>query len=656
MKGNDARIQLYLRHRKIPQFAALAAADTFEVLSVQYPSQASGGGYYFYFRVADVDSILSKGLHASDVKGDNSNGQSSEAADADAAWWSGRTFCVYHRNINHVGPVVLWRSGGSSADLKGSGHGRYNGDAVYGSVRGFKAFRAGDEIVLLSKHASDCTGAITACPLGWKPIGSQCYSAPRFTTQFATGCIPGNCQAIYDLCSSGSAGGHVATREELEAWVKVWREEATPTTHGITSTRNEGDHWLVAKDGGGVTGQWHSDGCCGNADRYFVCVTPGTITSTVAVGIEAFKDGNDATKPSAPASLCQFHSCVAHYPLAGDARDASGNGNHAEALGKVEYVGTGQGGPSRLVAAAFSETGGCRTKYHCTFLATGCLNKEPQPRYQNSDSETLADMHAYCVLTRAGTANQDQLDQCCGVGELCYPACEQQTEWTMPTTIPTSIKVAHAARLQDHPEWTFACWFKCTGPASKCRWVYHEQSEREAFQNDHKNTLELHADNPFDNYPPGGTPAATLFSSVTDDASLNDHHRSNQSWHHATWTKTRTMISFYLDGGLVSTKPFEPFGRTDSPDDSLHGLIGGVRAFSSEVLFVGLLADVYIFHAALPARGIVELAEHNGFNVEKCAHEGGTCKCLNGRAAFRTRFREEISGGDGGGGWKSRRW
>jgi hypothetical protein len=161
--------------------------------------------------------------------------------------------------------------------------------------------------------------------------------------------------------------------------------------------------------------------------------------------------------------------------------------------------------------------------------------------------------------------------------------------------------------------------------------LYHERPEG----NSHKNTLELHAENPFDTWPPGGGPAGTAAS----PSSFDTRHRIDKQWHHGTWIKQDKVISFYLDGMLTSTEPFEPYGGRSLTQ---YGLVGGRRDNSSvnddvgdEELFVGEVAQVYIFHKAVEPAVIDQLAVRSTDVPRQCAKQGEQCECSGGDAAYK---------------------
>jgi hypothetical protein len=268
MNGKDARIQIYLRYRAVPQSALLAQSNTLEIKSVLYPNfrpiALSGGDVDPYPNGADSipactsecdhDEQCAEGLvcfqrnpgDTREIPGCRgtpyqdydychnpkpwippSNGEYFffriadvdtilSKVDRDPTWWNNKRFCIYHQNINYVGTVVLWRSW-ASGDLKGSGHGRYDESKGLG-YNGI--FRPGDKITFVSTVESDCSTAET--------------------------------QALADIVK--------------------------------TSVRNS-----QAKD----------------------------------------------------VRECDKYGCIAHYPLQGDARDASGNGFHGTTSAELEYVWAG---------------------------------------------------------------------------------------------------------------------------------------------------------------------------------------------------------------------------------------------------------------------------------------------------------------------------
>lgn len=214
-----------------------------------------------------------------------------------------------------------------------------------------------------------------------------------------------------------------------------------------------------------------------------------------------------------------MHGCVAHYPLDGDVRDVSGNGNHGLTSAAIDFPETAV--PFRLKdayssVASFSESSGCRSIFSCTFLATGCMSRNAGKIIGHwatsglSNEEVFEDMHTFCTRARDDLASSDELDLCCGDGKICRPICSKQSDFSQPSSTTTNIQIPKAASLDNHAEWTFACWFRCTGPPSKCRWIYHERP----IVDSHKNTLLFNPESPFDNWPPLGTLSSTQTSRI----------------------------------------------------------------------------------------------------------------------------------------------
>jgi len=104
-----------------------------------------------------------------------------------------------------------------------------------------------------------------SCPTGWTLMGLNCYSPPFITSEFTSGCAAGNCGPVYSHCTN--QGAHVGTRAEMDAYTG-----SKPRNYGVTSTYSGNSHWLTNYG-------WHVNGCCGNNDRYAVCVKPSTSAS-----------------------------------------------------------------------------------------------------------------------------------------------------------------------------------------------------------------------------------------------------------------------------------------------------------------------------------------------------------------------------------------
>ena len=69
-------------------------------------------------------------------------------------------------------------------------------------------------------------------------------------------------------------------------------------------------------------------------------------------------------------------------------------------------------------------------KYMDTFNRTGCQNRVALGWWKNNSKKVaLADMYAYCELTKNGTASKGQKNVCCGNNINCKPAkCVKQTD------------------------------------------------------------------------------------------------------------------------------------------------------------------------------------------------------------------------------------
>merc|ERR1712241_858188 len=87
-----------------------------------------------------------------------------------------------------------------------------------------------------------------------------------------------------------------------------------------------------------------------------------------------------------------------------------------------------------------------QTQAILTFVATGCLNSNPESGTVNwwvNQNSPFEDMMTYCTRTRDGVASQPQKDLCCGPGVDCGAelTCVRQTSLapcqTGESTIPT---------------------------------------------------------------------------------------------------------------------------------------------------------------------------------------------------------------------------
>lgn len=104
------------------------------------------------------------------------------------------------------------------------------------------------------------------CEPGWKSIGDGglCYGNGTATFPFVTSEGNGNCQPIFKYCEK--LGAKVASKDQLNDWLKVSKAPLKSDRFGVTSTfDNKNNVWF---NGFG----FHSFDTCDYKDRWFVCV------------------------------------------------------------------------------------------------------------------------------------------------------------------------------------------------------------------------------------------------------------------------------------------------------------------------------------------------------------------------------------------------